>query len=321
EPTTECWETATFNNTTCVWDVTGTQALEPTTECWETATFNNTTCSWIVTGTQDPIPTGLECWETANFDTPTCSWIVTGTPTTYYLDSDGDGFGDINNTIQDCSTPIGYTDNSNDCDDANNAVNPDAIEILCNGIDENCNGMADDFDTIIPICNTQDITVMLDTFGNATISANQIDNGSSDNCGIDTISVTPSNFNTSHIGDNSVSLTVTDNNGNSTNCNATVTIEENTLRNPEFDNTEVRIYPNPFNNQITIQLSSHYNNTDFQINILDLNGRIVFNKIVTSSNNKIVIGNLDKLEEAPYFIKVTNTENGESIMRKLLKFD
>ncbi|MEZ4913195.1 MAG: hypothetical protein R2798_03970 [Chitinophagales bacterium] len=35
-------------------NVTGTQDPMPSVECWETATFNNSTCVWDVTGTQDP---------------------------------------------------------------------------------------------------------------------------------------------------------------------------------------------------------------------------------------------------------------------------
>ncbi|MBK9459499.1 MAG: hypothetical protein IPN94_08700 [Sphingobacteriales bacterium] len=62
----DCWETATFNTTTCVWDVTGTQDPMPTgLDCWETATFNTTTWVWDVTGTQDPMPTG---WIVGNCD-------------------------------------------------------------------------------------------------------------------------------------------------------------------------------------------------------------------------------------------------------------
>jgi gliding motility-associated-like protein len=75
----ECWETATFNNTICSWDITGLQPIQPTLECWETATFNNTTCTWDITGTQPTQPTGLECWETTTFDNISCSWSVTGT--------------------------------------------------------------------------------------------------------------------------------------------------------------------------------------------------------------------------------------------------
>jgi len=50
QPTTACYETATFNNTTCQWDVTGTQPEQPSTACYETASFNTTTCQWDVTG-------------------------------------------------------------------------------------------------------------------------------------------------------------------------------------------------------------------------------------------------------------------------------
>jgi len=60
QPSLACYETATFNNQTCSWDVTGTQPAQPNTACYETATFNNQTCSWDVTGTQPQQPT-LAC--------------------------------------------------------------------------------------------------------------------------------------------------------------------------------------------------------------------------------------------------------------------
>ena len=64
---------------------------------------------------------------------------------TYYLDSDGDGFGDANNTTIDCSPtpPAGYSDNDMDCDDSDDEINPLASE-TCNGIDDDCNGSTDD---------------------------------------------------------------------------------------------------------------------------------------------------------------------------------
>ncbi len=74
----ECWETATFNNTTCSWDIAGTQTVQPVIECWETVTFNTTTCSWDILGAQPEEPTGLECWQTTIFNDITCSWSVTG---------------------------------------------------------------------------------------------------------------------------------------------------------------------------------------------------------------------------------------------------
>jgi hypothetical protein len=77
-PTLACYETASFNTSTCVWDVTGTQPSQPSLACYESANFNTGTCSWDVTGSQPTQPT-LACYESANFNTGTCQWDVTGT--------------------------------------------------------------------------------------------------------------------------------------------------------------------------------------------------------------------------------------------------
>ena len=78
QPSIACYETASFNTTTCSWDVSGTQPAQPSLACYETASFNSTTCSWDVSGTQPAQPT-LACYETASFNTTTCSWDVSGT--------------------------------------------------------------------------------------------------------------------------------------------------------------------------------------------------------------------------------------------------
>ena len=81
QPTTECWESAIFNTSSCAWEVTGIQPVQPNTACYETATFDNSTCSWIITGTQ-PIQPTLSCYEMAVFNTSSCTWEVTGTQPT-----------------------------------------------------------------------------------------------------------------------------------------------------------------------------------------------------------------------------------------------
>ena len=78
QPTLACYESATFNTTTCEWDVTGSMPTQPNLACYESATFNNTTCQWDVTGSMPTQPT-LACYESATFNTTTCEWDVTGT--------------------------------------------------------------------------------------------------------------------------------------------------------------------------------------------------------------------------------------------------
>ncbi len=69
--------------------------------------------------------------------------FTTCTGNTYYLDADSDGYGDANNTIQDCTLPSGYVTDNTDCDDTDAAINPAAAEI-CDGKDNNCNGQIDE---------------------------------------------------------------------------------------------------------------------------------------------------------------------------------
>lgn len=70
--------------------------------------------------------------------------IDEGLPTnTYYQDADLDTFGSDTVTIQDCSAPAGYTTVAGDCDDSNNAVNPNSLENIGDGVDSNCNGYSD----------------------------------------------------------------------------------------------------------------------------------------------------------------------------------
>ncbi|WP_053224800.1 HYR domain-containing protein, partial [Roseivirga seohaensis] len=79
-------------------------------------------------------------------------------------------------------------------------------------------------DNTAPAVITQNISVSLNASGNAIISATQINNGSSDNCGIASMTLSKTSFDCSNLGDNTVTLTVTDNNGNTNTKTATVTI-------------------------------------------------------------------------------------------------
>lgn len=89
---------------------------------------------------------------------------------TYYADSDGDGYGDPNQPIQDCGAPTGYVENNLDCDDTNPNIYPGAT---CNDNDACTVG-----DTIGPDC--QCAGIFQDTDQDGVCDANDVCPGGDD---------------------------------------------------------------------------------------------------------------------------------------------
>ncbi len=80
-----------------------------------------------------------------------------------------------------------------------------------------------------PVAICRNITVYLGTGGTVSITGTDVDGGSYDPDGtINSLSVTPNIFTCSQTGTNNVVLTVTDNEGLTATCNATVTVVDNT---------------------------------------------------------------------------------------------
>ncbi|MFV0591315.1 MAG: gliding motility-associated C-terminal domain-containing protein, partial [Draconibacterium sp.] len=95
-------------------------------------------------------------------------------------------------------------------------------------------------DDEVPVAVCNDLTVQLDSFGIATISVEDIEGGSTDNCGIDTMFISQETFRCGQIGENEVTLTVIDKAGNASTCTATVTVEVG-----EADCGQVRLLAQP----------------------------------------------------------------------------
>ena len=153
-----------------------------------------------------------------------------GLSMTWYIDSDMDGFGDSSVSKDTCAMPAGFVANMSDCDDTDPNIHPNAVEI-CDGIDNNCDTEIDldDDDLVdmeVPDPSCKDTTVFLDGSGMATLNPSDLDDGSSDNCGIDEFALSQSDFTCSNLGDNAVTLIVTDVNGNVDSCTSIVTIEQ-----------------------------------------------------------------------------------------------
>jgi predicted outer membrane repeat protein len=63
--------------------------------------------------------------------------------TTYYLDTDGDGYGDADTATDSCDELSGYLTDGTDCDDGDDTIYPGATE-YCDGIDSNCDDSSTD---------------------------------------------------------------------------------------------------------------------------------------------------------------------------------
>ena len=133
-----------------------------------------------------------------------------------------------------------YTDNCNDTA-ATATIDPASFD--CNmlgtqtvtvtvtddsGNDATCTASVTVIDVTEPICQTMDITVQLNSLGEAMITGADVDDGSTAGCStISDLSVTPNIFACNDVGDNIVTLTVTSSNGMTSTCTAIVTVEDN----------------------------------------------------------------------------------------------
>ncbi len=79
-------------------------------------------------------------------------------------------------------------------------------------------------DNVPPVALCTPITVNLDPQGDGSTTAAAVDNGSTDDCAIASITLNQTGFTCADAGQTSVTLTVTDNNGNTSTCAAAVTV-------------------------------------------------------------------------------------------------
>ena len=96
--------------------------------------------------------------------------------------------------------------------------------------------------------------------------------------------------------------------------------ETETLGVTEFTNDNIVISPNPFNAFIDIKLPTRLNNETISVSIFDLNGRVIYNKVTQPINGKIRLNQLESLEQAPYFLRISDSKNTFIQTQKLIKF-
>jgi len=133
-------------------------------------------------------------------------------------------------------------------DSAEGGTDPQVVSVItrtwtatdAGGNSSSCDQTITVKDTTPPTAVCRDITIQLDDTGNASITADGIDNGSSDACGIKSLTASKTDFTCTDVGRNTVTLTVTDENDNVSTCTATVTVEDNVPPDVECKNVTVQ---------------------------------------------------------------------------------
>ena len=172
-----------------------------------------------------------------------------------------------------------------DCDDVGSPVSVELMVTDGSNLFSTCTATITVEDHVSPNANCQNLTIALDANGEANITTSQIDNNSSDNCGAVSLSLNQTSFDCSEVGDNTVTLTVTDVNGNSNSCNATVTVQDNIMPNAICQDVSVQLDNNGEASISTDQVNNGSNDAcgglSFGLSQMDFDCNEVGNNTVT----------------------------------------
>ncbi|GEQ87293.1 hypothetical protein ULMS_28010 [Patiriisocius marinistellae] len=256
------------NTSSCLAIVTVEDATPPTMTCLDNQVESTTmNCEFVIpdyrlqamasdncntlTVTQIPAPgtvvslgtTEIEITANDGSNEITCSFdlsvVDNTTPTaicqniTIQLDANGIAVIDANDinggSIDNCGTvSVAISNTTFTCNDI--GENTIVFTVTDNaGLTSECNAIVTVEDNIAPQVVCQNVTVVLDANNEAQITVADIDAGSTDNCAIVEYTLDITDFDCSMVGDNEVTLTVTDFSGNVSNCTAIVTVQDTQL--------------------------------------------------------------------------------------------
>ncbi|MDC0552063.1 DUF5011 domain-containing protein, partial [Flavobacteriaceae bacterium] len=221
---------------------------------------------------------------------------------TVNADDINDGSNDFSG-IQEYSIDIDYFDCSMIGD--NNVT----LNVIDNyGNSAQCTSVVTVIDnSIYPVAICNNLSISLENLF-VEISYEDLNNGSYDNCEEITLSISQSEFNESHIGDNTVILTVTNSSGNTSSCEAIVTVEPGLSIEENILET-INIYPNPTANVLYIKsnVSSNYH-------LYNMIGQKIISGQINEGDNEL---NLRQYSNGIYFIKFI--KNNRVYTKKIIK--
>ena len=99
----------------------------------------------------------------------------------------------------------------------------------------------------------------------------------------------------------------------------TVIITDSTLSNTDLNFETISIYPNPFSNKITIKLGQENIGNTILLKLFDLSGRLIMEFVDQDTSGNISFDNVKTISNGPYFLKISDTNTNQTIMKRLIK--
>ncbi|MFN7831802.1 MAG: HYR domain-containing protein, partial [Bacteroidota bacterium] len=177
-------------------------------------------------------------------NTATCSWVVTVLDVTspmavcqsITVSLNGSGTATItgsqlnNGSTDNCISQGALTFSASVTSFTCTNLGPNTVTLTVTDVNGNtaiCTSVVTVQDIIPPTAACRNVTATLDGSGNVTVTAAQMNNGSSDNCG-GTLTFLPASvsYTCANTGAQTVSLSVTDANGNPSTCTSTITVQD-----------------------------------------------------------------------------------------------
>ncbi len=225
------------------------------------------------------------------------------TVSTYYLDSDGDGFGDENVTIDTCAEtpPAGYVANAMDCGDTNDLQYPGAVE-LCDGVDNNCDGIVDNTSIFFVYYEDADG----DGFGSPVMTFDTCATNPPAGFVANDLDCDDTNPN---INPNAVEILDSLDND----CNGLV--DDGISATHDISQKPVRIFPNPSHDRVTIQYEFTGRLT---AQVFRTDGTIVSLQALDFTSGQAQL-RLDEMPQGVYWISVSDAEGRRLFVERVVR--